>query len=286
MDPILDALTRSDGVAARLRQLREDAGLQAKDIAEATGFYPSKVSRLENAKQTPTESDVRRWVAACGASTDVADEILAILASAHVERRAWRLRMRRGQANVQADYNKLTAEASLVRHFQMTAFPGLIQTPEYARAMFLEMVRLHGLEVDDVDAAIATRLERQKYLTMPGKRFEFLLAEPVLRWVLCAPDVMRGQLFWLNAVMAMPSVRFGVVPLGVRLRAIPQNSVVLYAGEQLVASVETFAGASEYRGEDAEAYSAAVDRLWEDAIEDEAELRALIAAAIDALPAS
>ena len=41
---------------------------------------------------------------------------------------------------------------------------------------------------------MATRLARQRYLYEPGKRFEFLLTEAVLRFLITPPDVMRGQL--------------------------------------------------------------------------------------------
>ena len=46
----------------QLRQLREAAGLSGKELAQRLHWQPSKVSRLENARQTATEDDVVRWV--------------------------------------------------------------------------------------------------------------------------------------------------------------------------------------------------------------------------------
>lgn len=283
MDPIKDAVTRPGGIAARLRALRAQAGLAAKDIAEATGWHPSKVSRLENGRQTPSPEDIRTWARVTRTDEVEARAILQILDEARAEHHDWKLNMRRGQAEVQADYNQLAAESHLIRHFEMTAIPGLLQTPAYARVMFQEMVELHDLEVDDVEAAIATRMRRQQFLYDPGKRFEFLLAEPVLRWLLCPPDVMRGQLDRLQTVIDVPNVRFGIVPLGVELSAIPQNTVVLYVGRETVAAVETFIAETLYRGEQAEAFAAAVDRLWSDAVVGD-QARGLIIAAMRDLP--
>jgi len=43
----------------RLRVLREEARLTGKDLAARLGWAQSKVSRLENGKQTATVEDVR-----------------------------------------------------------------------------------------------------------------------------------------------------------------------------------------------------------------------------------
>lgn len=283
MDPIQAALTRPDGVAARLRRLRESAGLAAKDVAEATGFFPSKVSRLEHGRQTPSSDDIRAWVTACGADEATADDIIDILAAAQTERHAWRLRMRHGQKPVQERYNALAEASRTIRHFELVAVPGLVQTPEYARVMATEMVKMHRPDVDDVDQTVATKMERQRLLYEPDRRFEFLLAEPVLRWLLCPPAVMRGQLDRLFGLIGMPNVRFGILPLGVRLSAIPQNSVVIYVGDEVTVSVDGFAGATWYRGEESSPYVDGVDRVWSDAVESD-DARRLIVKAIDALP--
>src|SRR6185369_6735029 len=110
-----------------------------------------------------------------------------------------------------------------------------------------------GLDVQDVDMAVATRLQRQQLLYDPSRSFEFLLAEPVLRWLLVPANIMRGQLDRLQTIIGVPNIRFGIVPMGVELTAIPQNSVVLYVGSETVAAVETFVAESFYRGDDAAA---------------------------------
>jgi Domain of unknown function (DUF5753) len=172
--------------------------------------------------------------------------------------------------------------ARLIRHFETVYVPGLLQTPDYARRILAEMVTLHDLEIDDVDAAVAARMQRAQMLYDGGRRFEFLLAEPVLRWLLCPPPVMRAQLDRLQTVIGLPSIRFGIVPMGVELRTTPQNNVQLYVGAETIAVCENFADEPFYRGEKAELFGRAVDLLWEEAVEGDAA-RTLIARAQQAL---
>jgi hypothetical protein len=83
----------------------------------------------------------------------------------------------------------------------------------------------------------------------------------------------------------MPNVRFGILPLGVPLSAIPQGPCVLYVGEEVTAAIENFAEEGLYRGADAAACLRAVDRLWEKAVEGESARR-LLTEAVDALRAA
>jgi len=280
VNPIEDWLTQPGGLADQLRAMRELAGLSGRALAAAAGWQPSKVSRIENGRQLPTGADLGIWARVCSASPDAEQALLRTLDEVQATHRDWKRRMRRGQAAVQASYNRLVEQARLVRHFETAYVPGLLQTPEYARRVFDEQVQLHGLDVEDVEAAIAVRLERQRLLYAPGKRFEFLLAEPVLRWLLCPPATMRAQLDRLQSVIGLPNVRLGVLPLGVQIVTTPQNSFQLY---DELAMVETFIGETAHRDDAAAAYGRALDLLWQDAVTGE-EARRLIVRAAEALP--
>ncbi|MCA1672702.1 MAG: helix-turn-helix domain-containing protein, partial [Actinobacteria bacterium] len=66
-------ITAADGRAQfgrRLRVLREDARLTGKDLADRLGWAQSKVSRLENGKQTATVEDVEAWAQAVRATAE------------------------------------------------------------------------------------------------------------------------------------------------------------------------------------------------------------------------
>ena len=63
----------------RLRELRKQAGITGQQLAESLSWPPSKVSKLENGRQTPTDDDIRSWTV----TTDSEEETEALLASLH-----------------------------------------------------------------------------------------------------------------------------------------------------------------------------------------------------------
>jgi transcriptional regulator with XRE-family HTH domain len=277
-------LTRPEGLGTRLRTVRVQAGLTGKQLAKACGWQQSKVSRIETGKQMASPADIRAWCQVCGAGDGTTDALLGELREARtVLATTFRSRMAAGQANVQQTYNDLVQGATLIRHFETVFVPGLLQVEGYARRVFTEMIELHQLEVEDVDAAIAVRMQRQQFLWDPGKRFEFLLAEPVLRFLLAPPAVMRAQLDRLQTVIGLDRVRFGIVPLGTVLTRTPQASVQIYEGTELIAVTEDFSGETWHR-DNAAAYARGIDRMWEEAVEGEAARQLIIRAARD-LPA-
>jgi transcriptional regulator with XRE-family HTH domain len=276
VDPTRDRLNRPEGLAERLRLMRERAGLSGKALAEATGWQPSKVSRLENGRQRPTVADIEAFSRACGADQTATQALLTLLSDVESFHRDWKRRMRLGQAQVQADYNQLVATSAVIRHFETAYVPGLLQTREYARRTLAEMVDLHGLAVADVDEAVAARLRRQQLLYDETKAFEFLLAESVLRWQLCPTDALAAQLDRLQTVIGLPNIRFGIIPFGVPLPVTPQNAFQLYDD---IAIVETFIGETIHRGPDAAAYAQALDRLWDEAVTGDDARRLIVHAA-------
>jgi transcriptional regulator with XRE-family HTH domain len=277
-------LARPRDVATRLRTLRAQAGLSGRQLADAAGWSQSKVSRIESGSQSPTKADITAWVAATGASAAVEAELQRMQAEARVVGTVeFRETMAAGQAAQQEDYDRLFEQAHLIRDFETVYVPGLLQIPEYARRVRQEMVPLHDLPVDDSDAAVSKRVAQQANLYDPGKRFEFIIGEPVLRYLLVPPTVMRGQLDRLTAVIGMDRVRFGIIPFGSVLRWTPQHSFQIFVGDDPVVEVESVVKGTWYRGEDAERFSRFFDRLWEEAVEGGAA-RDLIVSAIRDLP--
>ena len=54
----------------RLRELRRQADLSGRELAEALRWPPSKVSKLENGRQSPTDDDIRAWAEATSTTRD------------------------------------------------------------------------------------------------------------------------------------------------------------------------------------------------------------------------
>lgn len=278
MESLEKWLTQPEGMATRLRALRAQAGLSGKQLADANGWAQSKVSRIENGRQMPSADDIEAWARACRAEQDTVRELQLLHEEAQVARVTFRGHMRHGQQQVQESYDALAQKSHLIRNFETAYVPGLLQIPEYSRRVLTEMIPLQGLEIDDVDAAVTARMQRQQVLYDPSKRFEFLLAEPVLRWRLCSSAVMRAQLDRLQTVIGLDRVRFGILPMGVELPWTPQNSFAIFVSDDSVAVVETFIDEYFYRDEQAEAYGQAMDRLWEEAVTGDAARELIIAA--------
>ncbi|SDH50185.1 helix-turn-helix domain-containing protein [Nonomuraea jiangxiensis] len=214
-------------LGGHLRQLREAAHLSGKELAERLQWQPSKVSRLENARQTATEDDVIVWAQAVDASPGTTDELIRQAVSLLERHDDWKQRHRSGLAAIQEDIRDLEARTKLFRVFEPGIIVGLLQTSEYARHVFRKVKRLYSA-ADQIDAAVRVRMQRQEILYDRTRTFRFVVTEAVLRTSLAPPEVMRGQLDRLLAVSTLPNVEFGVVPFGTELPSNPINGFWIY----------------------------------------------------------
>lgn len=197
-------------LAGRLREIRADAKLSGPGLAGAAGWHHSKVYRIENARTLPAPDDIRAWCRLCGAS-DQAEDLIASLRTAEEMWISWRRMERTGLRRPQRARLPLYQRTRQFRAYSSWVVPGLIQTEDYTRTVLRAAQVDRGL-VDDVEAAVAARIERQQILHRSGRRFAFLLEESVLRNGMGGPDVMAPQLRQLIEVADLPSVSVGVIP--------------------------------------------------------------------------
>ncbi|RDG35793.1 helix-turn-helix domain-containing protein [Streptomyces corynorhini] len=214
--PSSGAGTARKAIAARLRELRLEAGLKGHELAARCGWHKSKVSRLENAITPPSDDDIRAWCAACGTDNHTADLIAASRTadSAYVE---WRRLQRTGLRRLQESRMPLYERTRLFRSYASHVVPGLFQTPAYASALLSAIGRFHDASGDVVEA-VAARMARSRVLHNGGHRFTLVLEESVLRYQLGTPEAMTSQLGHLLSVMSLPAVSLGVIPFAARER--------------------------------------------------------------------
>jgi hypothetical protein len=112
-------------------------------------------------------------------------------------------------------YLPLEAEASTVRDFTVTYLPGLLQTADYARALFEASFRRRSATTIDRDVTV--RMIRQERLTSADRPLELLavIEEPVLHRPVGGAAVMRAQLGRLAAAAALDTVTLQVLPTGI-----------------------------------------------------------------------
>lgn len=245
-------------LGGRLRELRVAAEVSGKQLAESLSWQPSKVSKIENGKQTPSSDDIREWARA----TNSEDETAGLLASLHtleVQRAEWQRVLRGGIRPRQNALAELDQKTRLFRVFEAGVIPGLLQTSEYARARFAEAIRIYKLK-NDINEAVAGRMKRQDIFYRPDKQFHFVLTEAALRFRMCSLPVMLGQLDRLVSLSALPNVKLGIIGFETQYTASPWHGFWIFDDEKVL--VETFsAGLNLPQPEEIELYSTIFNEL-------------------------
>ncbi|MFI5570903.1 helix-turn-helix domain-containing protein [Streptomyces sp. NPDC051740] len=224
-----------EALGARLRELRGEAGLQGKELADRLGWQRSKVSRLEHGKQTATAADLHAWVQALGIPTEAAD-LLGRLRGLESRQRSWRRQLVTGHRAVQDRYVAAYRRTTTVRGYEATVIPGLLQTPGYARHLLLLNADLMQ-SPRDTDEAVSARMRRQEVLYEEGHSFRVLIWEGALHAHIGPGEVMAGQHDRLIGLIGMPQVALGIVPFRARLKLSPKHGFWIFDEERVI--VET-----------------------------------------------
>ncbi|MET8824803.1 helix-turn-helix transcriptional regulator [Streptomyces sp. NPDC004610] len=227
-----------EALGLRLRELRltaPDGQLTGTALARILGWPNSRISKLELGRQTATIEDLRQWAEACG-QPEVYEELRARLAGFESHIRSWRRQLATGHRHVQDAHNEAQASSSVLRAWESSWIVGVLQTPDYARAVLTRSVELHQ-SPRDIEAAVRARMQRQKLLYSGGRKYHVLLWEPVLRSLVCSPSVLAAQLDRLSGVIGMDSVELGIVPLAASMKVPPGTGFWIYNDQQVVTEV-------------------------------------------------
>ncbi|MGE3288285.1 MAG: helix-turn-helix domain-containing protein [Pseudonocardia sp.] len=196
-------------LARELRKLREAAGLTLEEAAPRLDFSDSTLSRIENAQQGANVHAVKSMLDLYDAG-DRWEELLTLARESR--QRGW---WQAYGLSERASYIGFETEASRVRDFTVSYLPGLLQTADYARAMFAAgMVWDRGQALEN---AVAVRTIRQERLTDPEHplHLEAIVDEAALRRPVGGPAVHRAQLEHLLRAVELPTVTLQVLPTGV-----------------------------------------------------------------------
>ncbi|WP_243769931.1 helix-turn-helix domain-containing protein [Amycolatopsis acidicola] len=223
-------------LGALLRELRGNAQFTVRQLAAILEWPHSKISKIENGRQTPTADDIRAWTHATHAE-DHADDLVARLQNLEFQHAEWQRQLAPGLKHHQLKLTEINARTRFFRVFEPTFMPGLLQTAEYARFRFEQTGRVFG-QRRDIDDAVQTRIQRQEILYRPEKRFHFVLTEATLRYRLCPPAVMLGQLDRLLSLSTLPNVKLGIIGFDVEYDVAPAHGFWLLDDERVM--IETF----------------------------------------------
>ncbi|MEY9849720.1 transcriptional regulator with XRE-family HTH domain [Streptacidiphilus sp. BW17] len=211
--------------------MRAEAGLTGRELAERLSCTQSKVSKLESGKQTPTPADLDAWAVAVE-QPDAAAELKGRLRGLEPRYRSWRRQLAGGHRVRQEVSVSEESKSTVIRAFEPSVIPSMLQTPDYARSILTNVSDLHGT-ANDIDDGVRARMKRQALLYEPGRQFLILVWEPALYVRYGAAEVMNGQLDRLSSLIGLDTVRLGIVPFGAALKVTPKQGFWIF-DERLV----------------------------------------------------
>jgi transcriptional regulator with XRE-family HTH domain len=216
--------------------LRREAGLTARDLAAASGQHFTRVSKIEHGVQSPVDKDIREWCRVCGVEEQVPDLIATLRAveSAYVE---FQRQSRAGMKRVVGSHTMgLYEKTELFRIYEHNVMPGLFQTADYSAAMLSFWIGFLDTP-NDLDDAVAARMERQRVIYQRCKRFVVVIEEQALRTWFGTAETQAAQLDRLMAVMSLPNVSVGVIPMMIERTAIASTGFWIF--DRSVVALET-----------------------------------------------
>ena len=220
-----------------MRELRASAFRSGSAMARHLGWQQTRVSKLEHGYQLPTPADLDAWVAAVEAGPHVRAELGDLLTNARIQYSSWAEVYRCGGiADRQAE-----AGAALLRGYQPSLIPGLVQTVAYARELLTIPGGpvLTGATPERIEVLIAERIKRQELLYGPNRRVQIVLGEAALTVHFGAVDTLLGQLDRLVTLAGLSSLDLRVLPRAVASPVMPLSGFWLDEG---AVYIETFTG--------------------------------------------
>ncbi|WP_413777765.1 helix-turn-helix domain-containing protein [Streptomyces sp. AM8-1-1] len=184
-------------VGRQVRLWREAAGMRAADLGAAIGYGENQVYKVETGKRIPKPEFLDRADEVLGADGKLA-AMKTDVAEARYPKKV------RDLAKLEAGAVEMGAYASVVVH-------GLLQTEEYARALYGE--RRPAFSEERVERFVAARLSRQSVFgRQPAPLLTFVQEEATLRRPTGGRMVLRRQLEHLLELGSLRHVEIQVMP--------------------------------------------------------------------------
>jgi transcriptional regulator with XRE-family HTH domain len=244
-----------------LRTLRNERGWTVDYVAERLECSPSKVSRMETGHRGASARDIRDLCDLYGISDEHRQRLMDLAIQGR--EKAWWQPLRLPYST----YVGLEAEATSISDYGLGIIPGLLQTPDYARAVVRAAVPQWSPEI--VEQRVTGRMARQQILREEDPPWlQAVVDESVLHRVVGRPDIMRAQLVRLLDLTELPRVSLRVIPYGAGALPAGNNKfIILGFAESTIPDVVFVEGLTGdlylEEDEDIEVYSATFRALRE-----------------------
>ncbi|WP_055493422.1 helix-turn-helix transcriptional regulator [Streptomyces sp. TP-A0356] len=181
----------------QLKRLRTWAGMGRAELGSRTGYSESTIASFEQGRRIPSREFIARADAVLGGRGVLLEMV------EELERAQYPAFFR--------DAAKLEKEAVEWHVYDARVVNGLLQTEDYARAVFTMARPL--LDEETVEQRVAARLARQDFFSRkPLPITSFVIEESVLRGRLGGRAVTRGQLEQILLVGQLRNVAIQVMP--------------------------------------------------------------------------
>jgi transcriptional regulator with XRE-family HTH domain len=197
-------------LGTELRKLRESNGYKLEEVAAQLGVAPSTLSRIETGK-APTKSAYLNQMLEMYGVADPAQRQVLIDMAREGHRKGWWAAYDDVLPSGFDIYVGLEAETAAVRGYENSAVHGLLQTPDYARAVVREVFPRYTVE--QIERLVDLRIQRQHRLDDdPPLELWAILDEAVVRRPVGGGTVMRDQLEHLLLMAERPGLTLQVLP--------------------------------------------------------------------------
>jgi transcriptional regulator with XRE-family HTH domain len=194
-----------------LRNLREAAGLTAAEVAAELGWAESTVTRKETGSIGIKDADLDRLLERYG--VDGAERVrLRELAHAPALIGSSDFDASIAVPHVVEDYVQLEAMATAISIFAAIVVPGLLQTPEYANAIFKTTPEP---EEEFIGPRMDVRMARQGAVARRLPKLDVILDEAVLLRPIGSPEIMRAQALRLIEMSERRNITLRVLPIAI-----------------------------------------------------------------------
>ncbi|WP_433372863.1 helix-turn-helix domain-containing protein [Streptosporangium sp. CA-115845] len=209
-------------LAAELRRLRKESNLTTGQVAKALEVSQSSVSRIETARQGIKINDLRALLTLYQVPEDKATDLLNLARQAR-QQGWWQAFGDVVPESFQA-FVGLETEARQRCSYDVSLIPGLLQTPDYHRA--LVHAELISRTSEEVDRKIQFRLARQQQ-TLGNDALElcFIMDEASLHRL--PGNIKAGQLSQLVEASERHNVNLHILPFGTGIHAAMDGSFVI-----------------------------------------------------------
>jgi transcriptional regulator with XRE-family HTH domain len=217
-------------VGQQLARLRHQRAVTGHELGRRVRMSQAKISKIETGAVQPNPADVRRIAEELGAPPAEVERLTRLAAEPADDAGADR------EASWQREMAQMEAAATVIRNFQPVLLSGLLQTSEFARAMFHVFKEPSPAPANGggILAAVSARVRRQEILADPGRRFHFVMPQTMLISQLAPADEMPAQLSRIREVARQHNVTVSLVPDGAQWPVPPLHGFTILDDEHVV----------------------------------------------------